>query len=260
MRLLLEKHGLPEEGDLVLCIVSKIHFHSIFVNIIEYGKLQGMIHISEVSPGRIRNIRDFVKEGKTIVCKILRTNIERHQVDLSLRRVTESQKRIKVNEIKQEQVAEAIIEFVAKANKLNIKTFFEEVLKKTNEYFDSIFDCFYDVVESNFDLNKLGLDKVATKSLEDIIRQRIKPVIVEIKGHFKITSYLPNGVDIIREALMSAKKINGNHRITYKGAGHYDFYISDKDYKKAEAVLTEMQTAISKNLNSKDTFYEMVRT
>jgi translation initiation factor 2 subunit 1 len=37
----------------------------------EYGK-QGLIHISEVSPGRIRNIRDFVKEGKMVVCKVIK--------------------------------------------------------------------------------------------------------------------------------------------------------------------------------------------
>ena len=41
-----------KEGKLSLCTVTKIHFHSVFVNMDEYGRT-GLIHISEVSPGRI---------------------------------------------------------------------------------------------------------------------------------------------------------------------------------------------------------------
>ena len=53
-----KKQGFPEESELVLCTVKKILDHSVFVGLDEYNNLEGMIHISEVSPGRIRNIRD----------------------------------------------------------------------------------------------------------------------------------------------------------------------------------------------------------
>jgi len=68
--MLLKKEGFPEEDELVMCTITKVQFHSVFANLDDYGK-NGMIHISEVSPGRIRNIRDFVKEGKKVVCKVL---------------------------------------------------------------------------------------------------------------------------------------------------------------------------------------------
>ncbi|TAL53018.1 MAG: S1 RNA-binding domain-containing protein, partial [Nanoarchaeota archaeon] len=93
--MLLQKKGFPPESELVLCTVTNVQGHSVFVKIEDYG-ISGMIHISEVAPGRIRNIRDYVKEGKLIVCKVLRVNKERGHVDLSLRRVTESQKRAKI--------------------------------------------------------------------------------------------------------------------------------------------------------------------
>ena len=65
------KKGLPEEGEVLLCSVTKIYPHCVFVNIDDYSNKSGMIHISEISPGRIRNIHDYVKEGKKIVCKVL---------------------------------------------------------------------------------------------------------------------------------------------------------------------------------------------
>ena len=110
--MLLKKEDFPEEDELVMCTVTKVQFHSVFVRLDEYDK-SGMIHISEVSPGRIRNIRDFVKESKKIVCKVLGITKEKGHIDLSLRRVTETQKRNKVDEIKQQQKAEKILEFVS---------------------------------------------------------------------------------------------------------------------------------------------------
>jgi len=61
-----KKKGLPEENSIVLCTVKKILFHSIFVDLDEYQNQDGMIHISEIAPGRIRNIRDYVAEGKKL--------------------------------------------------------------------------------------------------------------------------------------------------------------------------------------------------
>jgi len=60
-----------EEGDLVLCTVEKIVGTIVFVNI-DGEKKQGSIVLSEIAPGRIRNLRDYVVPKKKIVCKILR--------------------------------------------------------------------------------------------------------------------------------------------------------------------------------------------
>ena len=103
--MLYKREGLPEEDEIVMCTVTKIFPHSVFVNIDELNKT-GVIHISEISPGRIRNIRDFVKQDKKIICKVLRINKERGHIDLSLRRVIDAQRRNKSDEIKQEQLAE----------------------------------------------------------------------------------------------------------------------------------------------------------
>src|SRR3989338_2481000 len=119
--MLYRRLGFPEDGELVLCTVTKVQSHSVFVRLDEFDK-GGMIHISEVSPGRIRNIRDFVKEDKIVVCQVLRVSRERGYIDLSLRRVNDNQKRKKLEEIKQEQKAEKII-INSSQRKINIPAF-----------------------------------------------------------------------------------------------------------------------------------------
>ncbi|MBU2637591.1 MAG: S1 RNA-binding domain-containing protein, partial [Nanoarchaeota archaeon] len=107
------KKGIPEEGEIVLCRVRKILPHSVFVDLIEYSNKEAMVHISEIAPGRIRNIRDYVKEGKQVVCKVLQLNKERGTIDISLRRVSLQQKLKKEEGFKQEQKSEKMLELVA---------------------------------------------------------------------------------------------------------------------------------------------------
>src|SRR4030043_2126000 len=116
----LRREGFPEEGELVLCTVVKIQYHAVTVILDQYYNKQGLIHISEVSAGRIRNIRDFVEENKKVVCKVIRVDPERGHIDLSLRRVNESQRRSKTDLIKQEQKAEKIIEVLAEKLKIPV--------------------------------------------------------------------------------------------------------------------------------------------
>ena len=104
----------PEEGDLVLCTISGIQHHAVFCRLDEYNGRTGMIHISEVVAGRVRNLKEYVKEGQKAVVKVLRVNREKGYIDLSLRRVNEGQRRQKMNQLKQLQLCRKIVSIVAK--------------------------------------------------------------------------------------------------------------------------------------------------
>ena len=239
--MLLRKQGFPEESEIVLCTVTSVRYNSVFVNLNEYNH-SGMIHISEVSPGRIRNIRDYVKEGKVVICKVLRINKERGYIDLSLRRVNEGQRRAKVNEIKKEQKAEKIIEFVSKKLKRDIKDVYKEVSDKVLKKYDLLYPCFEDVAEKKISLEEMDIPKKLAKELKEVIDQKIRPVEVSIKGNLKLVSYATNGVEIVKEALK--KGTNKNIKISYIGGGKYSIKVKASDYKAAEKMLKESTEAI----------------
>ncbi len=242
--MLTKKQGFPQENELVLCTVTKIHFHSVFVNIDEYGR-SGMVHISEISAGRIRNIKDYVTEGKVVVCKVLRIDKARGHIDLSLRRVNESQRRAKVDEIKQQQIAEKIVIFVAEQLKEDTKKFYSEISEKILAKFDTIYECFEEIVNEDYDLAKLKIEPAVAKELKKIVLQRIKPAEVEIKGFFELKSYEPDGVDIVKTALKKGvDKLNDKSSITYAGGGKYNVVIRSQDYKDAEKILEKMNKAV----------------
>ena len=257
--MLLQKKGFPQDDELVLCTVTKVQFHSIFVNLDEYGK-SGMIHISEVSPGRIRNIRDFVREDKKIVCKVLRVNEERGHIDLSLRRVAETQKRLKLDEIKQEQKAEKILEFIAKDLNIPLKKLFEDISDNVLKKYHSLYDFFQRVVSDNGTINDAGLDEKTAKALDEAIKLRIKEANVEVEDKLKLTSYASNGIEVIKEALSKASE-GGNKNIStrYLGGGLYRLAASAKTYKEAEKIMEKASRNVLEYLEENDGTGEFVK-
>jgi len=240
------KQGFPEEGELVLCTVTSVQYHSVFVDIDEYGK-GGLIHISEVSPGRIRNIRDFVKEGKKIVCKVLRINIEKGYIDLSLRRVNESEKRRKIDNIKKEQNAEKIVEIAAGKAGIKTEQLYNEILENIKKKYVSLNEFFEATLKDQNILEGLNIEKKRLDILQETIKQRIKPAEVEIRGKLKITTYAPNGAEIIKNSLKKAEEsTKGRIVINYLGSGYYRFLIKAPDYKEAEKLMKNAtETAIN---------------
>ena len=245
--MLLKKEGFPQDEDLVLCTVTNIQYHSVFVQLDEYGKT-GLIHISEISPGRIRNIRDFVTEGKKVVCKVLQVNKEKGHIDLSLRRVNEAQKREKLNQIKKEQLAEKIIENVAKARGESILAIYKKVNDAISQKFLSLFDAFEKVSTGELDLSSI-LDKKIAKEITDVVKARIHPPEVKIKGDFSLSTYSDEGIELIRQLL--AKVEENGAVVKYKGAGTYHLELTAKDYKSGEKTLKKitdfMKTFAEKN-------------
>ncbi|MBI2144218.1 S1 RNA-binding domain-containing protein [Candidatus Woesearchaeota archaeon] len=246
--MLLKREGFPGEDDLVFCVVTSVQSHSVFVRLEEYG-ISGMIHISEVAPGRIRNIRDYVVENKPIVCKVIGVNSERGHVDLSLRRVTESQRRAKVNDVKQEQKAEKIVELVAKQLAMPAQDLYAQVLEKVSDKFSSVFEAFMAVAKGDVMISELKLPKQASDALEEAVMQRIKPPVVELKGSLSLTSYSADGVSIIKEALKQV--LHEGASILYAGGGTYILKVTAENYKSAEQVIGKASSAALKFIESK---------
>jgi translation initiation factor 2 subunit 1 len=235
-----KRDGLPEESDIVLCTVTKIHYHSVFVSLNEYSGRSAILHISEIAPGRIRNINEYVKEGKVIVCKILKVDEKKGHIDVSLRRVTESQRRTKQEILKQEQKAEKIIEFVAKKEKKKTEDLVKKITTAILGKYETIYEAFTEIVAGKSDISELKLDAKTEKALQETISQRIAPKSIEITAKLKLESHASNGLEIIKDILTKCK-IDESVQIRYLGAGTYNLHIESKEYEEAEDTIERIE-------------------
>lgn len=237
--MLIKRIGFPEESDLVVCTVTNIQHNSVFVILHEYDK-QGMINISEIAPGRIRNIRDYVLEGKIVICKVLRVDEERGYIDLSLRRVSEGQRRQKNDEVKQEQKAEKIIELTAHALKLEFPKLYAQVSSKLLKEYFYIYQAFDAVAKSSLNLTDYFEKSIADK-LDEIIKDKIRPKEVLMGGDLTLSVWEENGLETVKKSLIDTEKkfTNTNLSIRYLGGGKYRLLIKGTDFKEMEKILKE---------------------
>ncbi len=235
-----------------MCTVKKILLHSVFVNIDEYEHKEGMIHISEIAPGRIRNLNDYVKEGKRIACKVLNISMQGN-IDLSLRRVGTGIMIKKLNEVKQEEKAEKLLENIGKEFSYDLKKMYAEIGGKAIEKYGSLYNFLQAIVSDDkkviAELNMPG--KLGTK-LAEIVKEKIKPVDVNVSGILTLRSFEGDGIITIRKLLSDLEKSGIN--ITYLGAPKYKLQASALDYKKANSII---DPAVEKIVNgAKKMHYE----
>lgn len=239
-----KKKGKPENDDIVICTVKKILYHSVFVSIDDYENLEGMIHISEIAPGRIRNLRDYVVEGKKIVCKVLSINSQGN-IDLSLRRVPTTVMVSKLNDYKQEEKAEKLLEQMGKELKMDLKKIYDELALKVIEKYGGMYPFFQAIVENGKTvIDEFKPNPKLAELLLKIVKDKIKPIEVNVSGTLNLRSFNNNGVEDVKSILLKAHE--HEVKVSYLGAPRYKLEVISKDYKSAENALKSfMDVAMS---------------
>lgn len=220
-----------EEGDIILGTVDKIVGTNVFVKISLRRKVvEGTITFSEVAPGRIRNIRDYVVPKKKIVCKVLRISGDR--IDLSLRRVTQKEQKEVLEEYKQEKSYENIIKSVAGEE---AKKIIEEIEKR-----DNLYHFLLEAKENSKELEKVA-GKENSKKILDIIKTQKKKTSV-LKKEIFLKSNKPDGLRLIKDILGKIKNVE----IKYISAGRYSLKKETEDIKKADSEIKNSLESLEK--------------
>lgn len=226
-----------EEGQIVLCTVDKILGTTVFVKIQDNG--EGTITTSEISPGRIRNLRDYVVPGKKIVCKILA--IRGDKIYLSLRRVKQNEKKELLDKIKKEKSYNAILLTVL--GKEEAKGIKEKILR---EY--SISNFFEELKTNPQLIDKYTNKEQAEKIIRILETKKEKPK--EIRQIFKLSNNSSTGINNVKDILQNSCK-DTQCQISYLAAGKYKLSITGPDFKQIKTEVNQVMNSIEKSAKKK---------
>ncbi|MHC1626550.1 MAG: translation initiation factor IF-2 subunit alpha [Methanoculleaceae archaeon] len=232
----------PEEGELVVCTVETVKDFAAFVKLDEYSNKTGLIHISEVAKGWIKYIRDYIREGQKVVCKVLSVNPERGHIDLSLKDVNEHQRREKIQEWKNEQKAKRWIGFAAESVKVDPSEIEDPIYDEYGLLYPALEEI---AVRGREALESFGFDKKIEDALVEVARENVRIPRVTITGYLELISTRPDGVNVIRRALRSAQPSidDVEIEINYVGAPKYRIKVTAPDYKMAEKAIEKASRA-----------------
>ncbi len=230
-----------QEDDLLLCTVEEIHGTNIFV-ILPNGK-KGTISTSEIAPGRIKNIREYVVPNKKIVCKIIR--VRGDNIELSLRRVTSKEKKEILEKYKQEQQIKSGMHQILKDKAEKIEG---EILRN----FESLSD-FLNKAKEEQELIGKYIPKEFQEQLKRIIQKK-KKEIQSIKI-LKLKCLQEDGITKIKKILsVKDKKI----KIIYLSAGNFQIAVKAEDYKQANKNMEELLQKIEKSAKKNSCEFEII--
>jgi len=240
--LVLKKHDLPGENDLVMCTITKVFSHGAFARLDEYQDRDGFIHISEVASTWIKNIRDFVKEGQKTVAKVLSVDPAKGHIDLSIRRVSDAQRKNKIQDWKRAQKSEKLLEIAAREVDKTLKQAYEEAGFAFEEKYGEIYAALEEMTISGKEVFKdLDISKEWEEPLLKVAKENIVLPTVDITGYLDLRCLLPNGADVIKEALIFAGDTGYGKGIKvdirYIKSPRFSINVTAPEYKEAEEAL-----------------------
>ncbi len=216
------------EGDIILCEVKDVVKTTVFVETLDGVK--GSIVFSEVAPGRIRNIRDYVVPKKIVACKIL--HIAQDHLFLSLRRVKDKEKKEALEVYKKEKSLESFIKKL-----LGSKA--DEIIRKIRSENSQSLVEFFESAKQNSKLSKKYFSENEIEKLTSVLVEK-KEKEKEIKKEFRLSCNQPDGIIRIKKLLLPYENI------TYLGSSKFLIKAKSIDLKQADSHLNKILETIEK--------------
>ncbi|MCU4750576.1 translation initiation factor IF-2 subunit alpha [Halobacteria archaeon AArc-curdl1] len=233
--------GWPEPGELVVGKIEEIEDFGVFVDLEEYQDKRGLIHISEVASGWIKNVRDHVREGQIAVCKVIDVDESHEQIDLSLKDVNDHQRSDKIQEWKNEQKADNWME-IAFGEDIDDELYISIANELLGAH-GSLYDAFKQAaIHGEEAVEKTDLSEDERAALVETARENVSVPYVNVTGYVDLENASPSGVDGIKAALQAAEG-NGeladeiDLSVSYVGSPEYRIKVQAPNYKTAEAAL-----------------------
>jgi len=255
-----EIQDFPERGEIVLATITKISDHGAYVSLDEYNGIQGFLHISEIAPGWIRSIGRFVKEGDKKILLVKKIIPEKNDVDLSLKQVSNDQKKQKLKDVKKDEKGKTVLKTIKTTANLSDKEI-EKIEDKILEKYDFVHDAIIDIARNDIAvIDDLKLPKEIMEIIKEI-SSKIRIPSVEIRGILEITNNQSDGVEIIKKTLLDILKTSkeAQIKISYLGAPKYRLSLIGENFKSVEKIMKPMLTKIQDSVEKKKGSFKFTR-
>ena len=235
----------PEVGELVLATVKKLLPYGAFLSMDEYPGRDGFLHVSQVSSGWVRNIREHLKEGQRLVVKVSQIDKEKQQIDLSLKQVSEADRKRKLEVTQSEKKASKLLEIAAVKLKKKPASAWSEAGETLVKEFGSIPAALEAIREGGA---KTALSAEWVAALKEVAEKEYKPKVLQVRAEISLKCLDGDGMEKVRAILLMVEKMSSPKAVVelhYVGAPNYFLDVSGEDYKTIEKTISRIDAAIS---------------
>ncbi|KAN0025235.1 hypothetical protein ACTFIU_003494 [Dictyostelium citrinum] len=205
----------PEENELVMVRIESIGDMGVYVSLLEYNNIEGMILLSEISRRRIRSINKLVRVGKTEAVVVVRVDKEKGYIDLSKRRVTPEEYAQCEERFHKSKAVHGIVRYVAtklstENNVVKTKHLYNKFVWPLYTKYGHAYEAFKLSITEPSVFNGFDIAENERKVLMETIVQKLKPQPHKVRADLEITCYDYEGIDAIKHAITASQ----NHALS----------------------------------------------
>lgn len=237
--MVIPRKDLPDIGELVIATVNEIHDYGAYVTLDEYNNHRAFLPWSEISSKWVHNIRDVIREGQKVVVKVIRVDRVKREVDVSLKRISESDRQKKIRWWKRYSKACKIIETIAEKLGKSLEEAYREVVwKLEDKYMDVMYALEEALTRGPEVLLDAGVPEYWVNPILEEATRHIKPKEVAVRYKLVVQSHSPDGVERIKKCLNSIAEYLESSKVKYRlyvaGSPRYVLEVYSGDYRTAE--------------------------
>ena len=252
-----KRKDFPHKGDLVLGTVKEISNIMVKVELDEYENAYGIIPIDEISHKRIKNVKEVVDIGKKIVCLVLDSDPANRLATLSLKRVSEGQKRLKIYQYKREQTAYNLLLLLSKQENIPVEKLHDDIVYKILSKDKLLHQVWEEVfIEGREVLEKYEIPKEYVDTLYKIIKEHFNVPKYVRKGYIEMYTLASDGIDRLKKILLELEKLGLD--IKYAGAPRYYFKLEHYNPRELDRIYKKMEETIESMAEQLDIEYEII--
>lgn len=278
------RNKYPVPGELVIGKNVKITELGVYVRLLEYGGIEGLVVIGELSKKRIRNIQKLIKLNKLEVLSVLRVDKEKGYIDLSRKKVVESDYNDTYRKYTKNKIGHNIIVSLGQKIGIDPLELYEnwgwdkaESYNSLYEYFGNILEAYNyengrkeEIIREEDDENSIGKEmQNSTKTpkyklsllLQDVpleiqnnlieqISSKYNAQKVKIRADIDLTCYGQDGIQAIKKSLLSAYDYNNELIISLVKPPTYSITLISDNHTKGKEILKECLVHVKNKMNT----------
>lgn len=234
---------LPQLREIALGQITKVMQFGAYCRLAEYGSLEVFIPLREVSYGWIKNIREHLRVGQNVVCKIIYFDRERGTIDASIKQVTPKEEKDKINGYKLEKRLGTLFMQTAKQTKTEKPDALSSmVLAK----FGSFTEFTKNAISNTPEFEKLEMPKTLKDTLLESLNKAKSNRTYKVS--YIMTLLNPDTRSGVTETRNLLKEMEGKGvKITYISAPKYKITSEAKSYPEAESRVQNATDLVQKS-------------
>lgn len=227
--------------------VTSVTDMGVYVALLEYGRMEGMISLSDWTQRRVRSLTSLVRIGRMDVARVTRVDRERGYIDLTKRQISaEEIHRCQAIWNKTKTVRSILIRILRKSEEkehLSLEDAQKQWIWPLYHRYGHAYDAFMDHLE---EIHEWNLPEWVIPLLHESIFQRKTSSVIKIRSEMDIRCFHYDGIDKIKEILTQAKHLvsDGSLDIHLIASPLYSITITCMEAEKGMALMKQAHTFI----------------